>query len=210
MAKAKNSTLDFSGLTDDQLVSLIREALEEAASRTLACKTAAEAVFFDEAEKARLAQEATEREIDRLKREEAEQIARDAAEKVRLQKAAETERAKEKKVSETWEYKDCVGQQISAILKPTRTIQLSVWSKKDKRIYIGGGFDDNDVKFFCTGNSSEKAKALYIFTSADIGLTEEELPAAKESLLPILEDVCKRWNAIYINVPKFEEKEVSQ
>lgn len=99
--------LDFSELTDDQLVGLIRAALRECVSRGAAVQAAAQYATLDEAERAKAAREGAEREAAKLRAAERERVAREAAESVRRQQAeqesaaraareqAETERQRE-------------------------------------------------------------------------------------------------------------------
>lgn len=85
--------LDFSSLSDDQLVELIRAALSEAARRGRASVAAAQEAWLDEAEKTRVAKEATEREAAKLRAAERERIAREAAERVRREHEARNAQA---------------------------------------------------------------------------------------------------------------------
>ena len=185
-----NTTLDFSGLTDDQLITLIREALQEAAGRTLACKSAAHAVVWDEAQKARIAQEAALREADRLKREETDRIAREAAEKVRLQKEAEEKAAQQKKVESIWQGKDEMCRRVHELLHGHTSYFVTVWNKKDKRVYIrtaDADFGNNSVEYFHEGNAKTRPGHLKIY--------KEHEPRRAE-ILQFCQDLCKRWNAV--------------
>lgn len=87
-------SLDFSGLTDDQLVELVREACHEAIRRNPGLRAAVENVMLDEAEKARVAKEATERAAAAMRARERERIAAEAAAAVR--EKAERESAPER------------------------------------------------------------------------------------------------------------------
>jgi hypothetical protein len=95
--------LDFSALSDDQLLTLIRAALREAADRHPAVAAAAEAATLDEAERIKIMSEAGEREAAALRAKEREKLAREAAEAVRAKHAAEQStiyRARAKKAAE--------------------------------------------------------------------------------------------------------------
>lgn len=82
------SALDFSALTDDQLLELLRAACQAAASRNPAVARAAEAIVLDEAERARIAAAASEHEAAALRAAERERIAKEAREKVRAEAEA--------------------------------------------------------------------------------------------------------------------------
>lgn len=195
-------TLDFTPLDDNQLIDLIRSACQEAASRNIAA--VAQSVMLDEAERARIVREATAREQARQAQEEASRLAKQAAERVKAE-AEKAERDKHAaKVAETWEYKEEMGAKISAIIKPTREATLKVWANgADKRIYIGGGYNDNDCTYFHTGNSKNKPKSISISTSKDLGLSKEDVADAKAALLPLLSSICEKWNAITIPIPEY-------
>lgn len=82
--------LDFSTLSDDQLVGLLRSVLRECVERGAAVQAAAQSATVDEAERAKIRREAANREAAKLRAQERERIAREAAEEVRAKiKAAE-------------------------------------------------------------------------------------------------------------------------
>ena len=81
--------LDFSELSDDQLLTLIRAAVREAVDRHPGLKAAVEAAMLDEAERARIYQQATEREAAALRAAERERVAAEAAERVRREHAVQ-------------------------------------------------------------------------------------------------------------------------
>lgn len=198
--------LDFTPLSDDQLIDLIRSACQEAARRGNETRFAAESVALDEATKAKIAREAAEKAAADLHKDEARRIAESAAAKVKADAERAERDAQAAKIAQTWEYKEEMGAKISAIIKPTRKCELKVWSKgADKRIYIGGGYNDNDVTYYHTGNHKEKPKTLQIGVSRDLALTKEEIADAKAALLPVLVSICDKWNAITIPIPQWEE-----
>lgn len=81
--------LDFSALTDDQLVELARACCLEAVRRSPATRMAMEAMMLDEAERVRIARTAGEQEAAAIRAAERERVAREAAAAVR---AAEEQR----------------------------------------------------------------------------------------------------------------------
>lgn len=89
------SILDFSGLTDDQLVELVRACCKEAVRRSPAAYAAVERMMLDEAEKLRVAQTATAAEAAAARARERERIANEAvaAERARQEAAAAGDRA---------------------------------------------------------------------------------------------------------------------
>jgi hypothetical protein len=198
-------TLDFSGLTDDQLIALIREALQEAASRTLACKTAAQTVLFDEAEKARIAQEAVAQEAERIRREEAERIAREAAEAARRRLEAEQSRAQADKQKAIWEEKDRIAERFQELLGLPYAVTLQVWTKgvysttrKDKRIYVSAGKDHSDeVEYYHEGNAKQRPGSIKVLKKH-----KEREPEIKAAC----EEICKKWENLKVEIPAVEKK----
>jgi hypothetical protein len=88
-AHATDFTLDFSTLTDDQLVGLLRSVLRECVARGGAVQAAARSAGIDEAERAQIAKDAAEREAAKLRAKERERVAKDAAERVKQERAAQ-------------------------------------------------------------------------------------------------------------------------
>lgn len=88
------SALDFSALTDDQLLELLRAACQAAASRNPAVARAAETIVLDEAERARIAAAASEQEAAAIRAAERERIAKEAREKVRAEAEAHSAAAR--------------------------------------------------------------------------------------------------------------------
>jgi hypothetical protein len=85
--------LDFSALTDDQLVGLFRALLREAASRNPALQAAMQGAMLDEGEKAKIQREAADREAMKIRAQERERVARESAEAVRRQHEAQEKAA---------------------------------------------------------------------------------------------------------------------
>jgi hypothetical protein len=74
--------LDFSELTDDQVIGLIRAALQEAVRRHPALEAAAKAAVIEEGEKAKIIQAEIEKQASILRAKERERIAKEAAARV--------------------------------------------------------------------------------------------------------------------------------
>ena len=80
--------LDFSGLTDDQLVELARACCLEAARRSPAAEAAMRSMMIDEAERIRIAKAAAETEFAAARARERDRIAQEAAARVRAEEDA--------------------------------------------------------------------------------------------------------------------------
>lgn len=136
--------LDFTVLTDDQLVTLIREALREAVRRGSAVATAAESAGLEEAERARIARDAAAREADRMRAEEARRVAEQAAVDAR----AAAEQAKAQRL------RDLAAEARSLFGSDQPEFTVSTWEKNgDKRVYVGHGYGSNWVEYYHTGNA---------------------------------------------------------
>lgn len=92
--------LDFSGITDDQLVELVRACCKEALQRNPGISQAVHDVLIDEREKARIIQTATEAEIAAMRAKERQRIAEEAVRRVREQADAQTTEARRKAAAE--------------------------------------------------------------------------------------------------------------
>lgn len=199
--------LDFSAISDDQLIDLIRAACAEAGQRSVECAAAAKNAMLDEAERARIAREAIERERSRSTREEAERIAREALAKEKAAKEAEARKAEEKKIADTWAWKDEMGRRVSEILRPKNAQTLTVWNKGDKRIYLGKGYNDNMVVYYHTGTSRNKPRSIAIVNRPG-NFTEDEWRSGKEqeveaALLPVFDEICQKWSKIEFEIPPY-------
>jgi hypothetical protein len=151
--------LDFSTLNDDQLVSLIRAACGEAVERGAACQAAARDAYISAAEKADIAREAADREAAKLREEEARRIAAEAAEQVRRQRDQEQIASAGDKARREWARKRGIAEALLPLFKRANYsglggISVNVWvhaTSKEKRIYIGKGYDANLITYYVTG-----------------------------------------------------------
>jgi len=195
------SILDFSSLSDDQLVELIRAALREAVRRGSAVEAAVRSAGLEESEKARIAQAAARKEAERIAREEADRVAREAAERVRREAEKKQEQAAIDKAAK-----------LRALAVRARELfgngwpefSVSIWSKAgDKRVYIQCGFDQKFCTYYHTGNARtapgtieiaewavrERAKALGI-----------EEAAARAEVKEFCESLCRGWESLRLDV----------
>jgi hypothetical protein len=82
--------LDFSGLTNDQLIELVRACCHEAMRRDPATGAAMRGMMLDEQEKMRIIRNAAESEAAAIRARERERLATETAERVRAENAAKT------------------------------------------------------------------------------------------------------------------------
>jgi hypothetical protein len=210
--------LDFSALTDDQLVGLVRSALQEAVNRNPAVHAAAQAAVLDEAEAAKVRVEAAEKEarIQRAKQREAIAAAEAArvraanagavaaaeAEKKRAEEEAkrvemEAQRlaglAEEEKVRKLWEYKTDLDRRLGQLIRGDRSMTVQVWLRgSDKRVYIQYDYDDKLVTYYHTGNARDKPGKLWL--GGDAELAVKYGTATREQILALCVELCGKWN----------------
>ena len=161
--------IDFSALSDDQLVHLIRSACQEAATRGDACAAAAKDAILDEAEKARIAREAAEATAAKLKAEEEARIRADAEAQVRAQAALKTTDEETKKQERRWALRKGLALAVERVfsdlcLFPVKAkngshLLVELWQKgTDRRIFIGYGFSKGVVAYYVTGGGAGRPK----------------------------------------------------
>lgn len=181
-----SALLDFSVLTDDQLVELIREACRAAVERGNGCARAAESAYLSEAERVRIAREATERELAARKAEEADRIARQATEAVKYDLAAQEQKRK-------WEKKKQISDRLNELVDSSSTLELHVWSNNsgEKRVYVSVNgrkhWNDNEIEYYHTGNAKNPPKSAKFSSKL---LAEGH---TKAELLEFLGNVADAW-----------------
>lgn len=193
-------------LPDEQLLALIEAACNEAERRSLRWLVAVETAQT---------KIAMEREQLRLVREQAQAAAQEEAERQRradaAAKQAEAERQQAEKTAAQWDWKEDMGRRISDVLRPKNAQTLKVWNRGDKRIYLGGGYNDNMVVYHHTGNHRAKPRALDIvkrpgnFTPDE--WTAEKQTEVKAALLPLFAETCQKWNTVEFEIPAWQAPE---
>lgn len=182
--------MDFSTLTNDQLVTLVKAALDECAARGAAVAAAAQSAMLDASEKAQIAQEAARREAEKLKAAEAERIARQAAEDVRRQASQQARTAEQEKQNRQWGLQKTLAQMVIEVLGAGWN--LNVWQKDtEKRVYLDRGTGRSAtgrVEYYHTGNSSKPPKTLKCVE----GVNKDARPLVQQ----IVEKACKDWNSM--------------
>lgn len=188
--------LDFSGLTDDQLIQLIRAACQDAVRRGAACAKAAHGVYLDAMEQSRIAHEAAMREAERLRQAETDRIARETAERIR--RDAERKKVDDVASAEAvlWARRKGIAIALDAVGYDVKGDQLVVWlsGTKEKRIFLQQrGFGGATyATMFVTGNGRH-APDSFEFSR---GMS----PSLKEALKPVLRAVAKEWNAFKVDL----------
>lgn len=186
--------MDFSQLTSDQLVELIRAACAECAQRGVATAAAANAAMMDEAEKARIAHHAAAAEADKLKAAEAAKIAKEAAETVRRQADSTAAKEEAKKQQELWAKKTAVARKAKELFGDG--MNLNVWmrdSDKEKRVYVQEGMRRKQTTHACyyaTGNARNKPGSIEL---------ETRHSEKKAEIAAFCADLAKRWNTLKID-----------
>ncbi len=154
--------LDFSALSDDQVVGLIRSACVEAVRRGTACESAARDAYLSAAERAQVAREAASVEADRLRHEEEQRVARDAAERVRQAAAVKATEDQLAAQRQRWGRRKGVALAVKSVVtdwcdfpmvdRKGNAMVLELWQKgAERRVFIGYGFNHGIVAYHVTG-----------------------------------------------------------
>lgn len=122
--------MDFSRLTNDQLVELVRALCYEAAQRGWATQQAAQAAMLSEAEKARIAADAAAREAERLHEAEKARIAADAAARVRREAEAAMSQAEAARRLTRDQRRAALAEAVYEVVGADYLVNL--WSPKDR------------------------------------------------------------------------------
>jgi hypothetical protein len=177
--------LDFSALTDDQLVELIKLSVAEAQQRNDATFRAAQSIGLDAAERQRIRQAAIEAEAVQAlaqerarEREQAAQEAKRLSEVERWQKRGELARPFVEALGKGW--------------------HLNVWEGSDKRVYVEQGEGRNSrakLCYYVTGNGKNPPGTIETEgVMSYLKLDREELEELKVRLRPMLEQAAC-WSA---------------
>ena len=170
-------TLDFSGLSDDQLVALAQAVCAEAISRNPAVRAAVHTVLIDEAERIRIAKSAGEAEAAAMRAAERERIARAAAAEVRAAEEARTADARRAaaaaqvasavEAAELQQHEDMAWLRTAAALvgRPAGEISLLYLSSQyGLRVIVNAGDDryarDHLVDYNCGTREIKTTKSL--------------------------------------------------
>jgi hypothetical protein len=190
--------LDFSDLTDDQLVQLIRAACAEAVNRGAACAKAAHGVYLDAVEQARVAHAAAEREADRLRQAEVERIARETSERMRrdadrkkIDEAAESE-------AKRWARHKGIAMALEAAGYPVEGDSLTVWlsGSNEKRVFLqqGGYGGATFATLYVTGNKRHPP--------GSIEWSPRVVKEYRPGVAAVLAAVAKEWNTLKVDLEK--------
>lgn len=143
--------LDFSSLTDDQLIGLIQQAAAEAVQRGEAVAASARHAGLSEAEKARAENAAYETEIARIRARETEEAAIRGRERARREVEATKVADAVNKEHERWQKRAELAAPFLELLG--EGWQLTIWERGgDKRVYLDKS-NHYKITYYITGNS---------------------------------------------------------
>jgi hypothetical protein len=190
-------TLDLSVLTDDQIITLMRAAMREAAGRMPACQSAMREAMLDEAERARVAAAATEAEMAAIRARERQRIAEEAAAAVRAQHAereaaiarqrqtaaADAARARQQQIdarTRAWLIKasalvDHPAADLSIVIADTRYGRRAMINRGDNR------YTKDHLADFSLADGTIRTKPALVKRKADLAAFFGELTASNPS-----------------------------
>jgi len=196
--------LDFSVLSDDQLLQLIQAAMNEAIARGTTVAYAAQSEFIDAKERARIEAEAIAKaQVEAAKRER-ERVVAEAEAKAKKQAEAKVEQQYATEQQRIW------GKQkaLHLALKEwgvTEDHAINVWSRGgDKRVYFQQDTARHGWKFcyYITGNNYHAPGELeyeYLGAASDErikNISKSENQSDFKALERFLEEVGKKWNSL--------------
>lgn len=207
--------LDFSELSDDQLIGLVRAALQECARRNPAVANAARAATLDEAEKAKVYTAAADREAAKLRAAERERVAKEAAEAVQRQTAAQQAIDREARIAkkaadalaeaEAQEAKFRAMLFAAAALVGKQPAEISICVLANDARYGGG------KRVLINPGASRYERAHLVDYCGPTSIkTCHELIGKKKELIPFCADLSARWNQLHVSGADYTwEKEVA-
>ena len=160
---------------------------------------------LDSEERTRIAEEAARMEAERLREEEARQVAAEAVARVRREREAE-------KVRQDEEAARMEAERLRSLAQGARSLMghdeadfvVQVWSRNgDQRVYIGQGYDANWVEYYHTGNARILPGSIKFPVAADrllaehLGCTREE---AQDRIKDFCSELCKEWRSLRLEV----------
>jgi hypothetical protein len=156
--------MDFSILSDEQLIELIKGALGETIKRGQTVVDAAREVMLDEKREAEIKARATQRAQERIIEQEADRLAKDTEKEILAKRQAKEAEEKAEKIKNMWLKEKAQAEKLLALLGD-RNLYLSIWEKSpgvDRRMYLkADDFFGKDICcLFVTGNSKESPKSL--------------------------------------------------
>lgn len=188
--------LDFSVLTDDQLIDLIGGACQEAVARGSATEAAARDVMLSARERADIAAGAAAKEAERIRQDEARRVAEEAAARVRVKATQAAVTETEQKERAAWAKRKGIAQAIAAIGWDVKGDQIVVWlsAAKEKRVFL------QQAKFngatyatlYVTGNHRHAPNTVELARGMD-GNAKAALPA-------ILRAIARDWNTLKVDL----------
>jgi hypothetical protein len=184
--------LDFSSISDDQLLELIKACMAEATKRGTAMAYAANDIFLDAAEKARIEAEAIARAQESAKERERQEIEEQAYRKTQQQIEQQKRKQEERKTAEEWSQKMAI---IKVLLDwgVQEKFNLQVWTNgADKRVYFQGVAGRHDWEFclYATGNQYHSPGEMTYSESKNL------IPGGKlQTIMESKEDLSD-WNRL--------------
>lgn len=199
--------MDFSELTDDQLLQLVKAAMQEAIRRGSAVYRAATDSVIDAKEKARIEADAYFRAKESLAQQERDRIAQAAAKKAEQEVKAQKQQEYANDQARIWGKQKAMHQALFewGIEEPHT---INVWSRGgDKRVYFESGkgprYYEWKICLYLTGNAYHPPGELSVETER--GKTELITKVANctthehKQLKEFLSLVANNWNTINSN-----------
>lgn len=209
---------DFGGLSDNDLVTLAIDLRRELQRRGLEAEAETWLAALTDADSTRIAREAAEAETRRLLAEEARKTARAAAERVRQEAEGKKREEERKKAEEATASRLKREAALRGLAEEARSLfgsdvaefTVQVWTggpgragTRDKRVYVGGGYENNWVEYYYEGNARTKPGTL-VGKDCVIGGLARHRGIGEEDARALIRDYCDRvakgWTRLLLEV----------
>lgn len=197
--------MDFTQLTDEQLLTLLQEAMRESLARGSAVADAARQVLLSEKEAAEVASAASERTRERLRMEELHRVAKAAETKTRAEAETKLRQAEKDKIAKQWIAQKAQAQLIVDALGdayPEGTT-VNIWNGTDKRVYLDcdAGRRSSHLRaiLYVDGNNRNAPGSFTLETIRTLPTGKTRVEVA-DQLKGVLTTIGKYWKSCKFNV----------
>lgn len=184
---------DLARLPDEDLLALLRACCAEAVRRGGEAADAARSAYLSAAERATVEAAARDAVVDRLRREEAARVGREAEERLREREALDRAATEQ---SRLWGVKKGLALAVVGLFRRARykedswsTLKVEVWMRgADKRVYLGYGFGENKIEYHATGSARHPPGSLV--------LRDKDFKPMADEVVSLCAAVAAQWNAV--------------
>lgn len=197
--------MDFSTLSDEQLIELIKGALAETIKRGQTVVDAAREVMLDEKREAEIRFKAQEIAKEKILRQEAERIAKEEEAKILAKQRQSEEQKAIDAQKKNWAAKKSQAERMLSFFDGN--IWINVWkSGNEKRVYINDGepFGKRTKEVACYYATGNAKRAPNTFTGDD-NYWNKLSPEQREEFKALVIEISNYWGST-----KFSARDAAQ